>query len=289
MPTTDNAYSLDGWRLLLENANGAVVSQDTADVPTGAGYACKLVVGSGNNGKFGIFSPIENKDMLKLRGGVCSLLVPLKCTAGLVDGTGKIRMAVLYFTGTADSVAGDPISSWGAEGTNPTLATNWNYASTPTAISVTTSWVDYKLENQSIPSNATNIAILIWSDDRATTTTTDILRIGGKVTLTQGASVQAPIVLPVADEAERCRRLYETLTLRLQVFANGVGNFMVTHGYRTTKRVVPTKSLTGASYNNASGVGVTSPDTVDGVTIYATAGGAGEAGYAVTAAADADL
>jgi hypothetical protein len=207
MPTADNTYSLDGWRLEIENSNGVVITQDTADVPTGAGYAAKLVVGSGNNGKFGLFSPIENRDMLKLRSGVASLLVPLKATAGLLDTANKLCIALLAFAGTADSVATDPISSWGAAGTNPTLATNWSYAGYSCGIG-TTSWADYKLENVSVSGSATNVAIFAWSEDRGTTTTTDILRIGGKVTLTQGAAVAAPIILVSNDEAVRSTRYY---------------------------------------------------------------------------------
>lgn len=213
MPTTDNSYCLDGWRLLLEAANAATVAQDTADVPTGAGYAAKLTVGSGNNNKFGLWSPIENKNMLRLRGSVCSIRVPLKATAGLTNGTGKIRIGIAQFTGTADSISGDPISSWGAEGTNPTLATNWSFANTPAAISVTTSWVDYVVENVSISASATNIAIFIWSDDKTNTQTTDILRIGGYVTLAKGAVAPDPIVLPIEVERERCKRYYNLLII----------------------------------------------------------------------------
>ncbi|MBN9304119.1 MAG: hypothetical protein BGO82_17235 [Devosia sp. 67-54] len=207
--TTDNAYSLDGWRLEEENANGASVSQDTADVPVGAGYAAKITVGSGNNGKFGLFSPIENKDMLKLRGGKASLLMPLKATSGLLDSGSHICIALLQWTGTADSVAADPISSWGAAGTNPTLITNWSYAGYSCNLG-TTSWADYKLENVSISSSATNIGVMAWSDDRSTTASTDILRIGGYVTLTQGVAAAPAIVLPIEAERVRCLWYYQT-------------------------------------------------------------------------------
>lgn len=206
--TTDNGYAIDGWRLLLENANGATAAQDTADVPTGAGHALKLTVGSGNNGKFGVMMPLENHDILAIRGGVASLRVPLKATAGLVDGTGKIRIGIAQFTGTADAISGDPISSWGAEGTNPTLAANWAFANTPAALSVTTSWGDFTLENVSISASATNLAIIIWCDDRTTTTTTDILRIGGYVTLVQGAKAPVAMVLPFGEELARCQRYF---------------------------------------------------------------------------------
>jgi hypothetical protein len=278
MPTTDNAYCLDGWRLLMENANGVVVSQITGDVPLGAGYACQLVVGSGNNGKFGIFSPIENKDMLHLRGGVCSLRTRLKATAGLTDGTGKIRQAILYWTGTADSVASDPISSWGAEGTNPTLSGSWNYANTPAAIAVTTTWDDYLLENVSIPSNATNIAIFIWSDDRGTTTTTDYLLVGGGLTLTQGAYAAPAIILAHADELQRAQRYFETGSW-VQYGANGGDGGLVAiwANYHVRKRTAPTTTtnvtfiVTGASIRTGK-LENTTGDNISGYGVSTTSG-----------------
>ena len=136
---------------------------------------------------------------------------------------GKIRVGILAFTGTADAVSGDPVSSWGAEGTNPTLAADWAFANTPAAIAVTTSWADYVVENVTIPANATNIAILIWSDDRATTTTTDILRIGGYVTLTRGAVAPPGLVLPFAEELARCQRYFQKTFPLATAPADGAG------------------------------------------------------------------
>jgi hypothetical protein len=291
MPTADNSYCLDGWRLLLENANGAIVTQDTADVPSGAGYACKLVVGSGNNGKFGIWSPLENKDMLSLRGGVVSLRAPLKATAGLVDGSGKIRIGIAQFTGTADAISSDPVTTWGAEGTNPTLATNWSFANIPVAIAVTTSWVDYLVENVSISASATNIAIMVWSDDRATTTTTDILRVGGYVTLTKGGDAPPAIVLPVGDEVAHALRYFEksynlgttpgsvATPGTFGVFLNGPSfdgqSAMVR--FATRKRTTPTVTL----YSDTTGASVKVHDSAGGE-ISLTKSSAGEGSFGVT-------
>lgn len=202
MPTADNVYALDRWRMLTENANGYVVTQDTADIPTGATHACKMVVGSGNNGKFGIWQVLESIDCKELAGQTVSILVPIKSTAGIAD----VRIGVVAFTGTADSVSGDPISAWGAAGTNPTLAASYAFANTPANISPTTSWADYSVTNISISASMTNLAIFIWSDDRTTTTTTDILRVGGYVTLCKGASAPSAQVRGLMEEYELCKR-----------------------------------------------------------------------------------
>lgn len=206
--TTDNSYPIDGWRLLLGAANAATISQDTADVPTGAGFALKLVVGSGNNNKFGVFCPIENKDILDLRGGFCSIRVPLKATAGLVDGTGQIRIGIMQWTSTADSISATPIAAWGAEGTNPTPIANWTFLNTPVAIPVTTSWADYTVIAAAVSASATNLGLFIWSDDKTNTQTTDILRIGGYITLGSGSSAPVATVAPFDAELRKCQRYF---------------------------------------------------------------------------------
>lgn len=204
-PTTaDNSYPFDGWRLLLGAANAATISIDTADVPTGAGFAAKLVVGSGNNNKFGIFCPIENKDVLDLRSGTSSIRVPLKATAALTN----IKIGILQWTSTADAISVTPIAAWGNAGVNPTPIANWAFANTPASQSVTTAWADYAITGISISASATNIGIFIWSDDKTNTQTTDILRVGGYVTLAQGSVAPAAQVAPFDAELRKCQRYF---------------------------------------------------------------------------------
>jgi len=207
--TTDNSYILDGWRLLLESANAATAARDTTTVRAGgSGYALKLTVGAANNNKFGVWSVLKDRESAPYRGNVASLRIPLAATAGLTNGTGKIRAALLLWTGTLDSLSADPVSAWNAEGTNPTLIAGWAYASTPVALSVGTTFADFLIENQSVGSGTNNLAVMIWCDDKASTTTTDILRIGDSVMLTPTASAQPAVVEPLDVNRNRCARQY---------------------------------------------------------------------------------
>ena len=194
--TTDNSYVCDGWRVLMENANGVTTTFSSASVPGGAMWRLVGTVGSGNNGKFGYFHPIANADMQELRSQVISILAALKATAGLSD----IRIGLMQWTGTADAISADPISSWNAAGTLPTLIANWAFINTPANLSVTTSFADYSVINQTVGASATNLGVLIWNDDRTTTTTTDVLEIGGYITLCKGASAPSAQVRGQAEE-----------------------------------------------------------------------------------------
>ncbi len=172
MPTTDDSYTLDRWTLLLEAANAAVVTQETSDVPTdGSPRALKLTVGSGEDNKFGIATYLETLDVRDLRGKTVSLQAKLKATAAITD----VRMAVLEWTGTADSVTSDVVGTWGSAGTNPTLATSWAYRGTPANLSVTTSWATYRVEGLTVGASANNLAVFVWCEDETTTVTTDYL------------------------------------------------------------------------------------------------------------------
>lgn len=204
MPSTDNGFGVDGWRLLLEAANAAALTRDSTNTPPGAQYAMVLTVGAGNNNKFGLCQLIPSFDSIEHRGMAISVVVPLMATAGLTNGTGKIRIGIAEFTGTADAVSGDPISSWGAEGTNPTLAASWAWRNTPAAIAVGTTWAEYVVENVSIGATANNLALVIWCDEKSTTQTTDILRIGGAITMARGSKAPMSQAAAKADEEARC-------------------------------------------------------------------------------------
>jgi hypothetical protein len=312
--STDNSYAIDGWRLLLGAANAATVAQNTgSDVPTGAGNALELTVGSGNNNKFGIFCPVESKDVIPLRGGVVSVRVPLKATAGLTNGTGKIRIGIMEWTSTADSISADPISSWGSEGTNPTLAANWAFINTPAALSVTTSWADYTVENVPVGATANNLALFIWSDDTTNTQTTDKLQVGGYVTLKKGATAPAAFVAKYEDELKTCKRYYHstfpagtapaqnagiTGALLSSMYVSGAGTYAFHDNFPVIMRAVPTittynpsaanaqirNTSASADYSNTSPVA-----SVRGVDINATTNGSTGNAIAVHYSADARL
>lgn len=238
---TDNNYGPDRWRLLLEAASAAAIAQETSDVPTSGGKtACKLTVGSGEDNKFGIWQVLEGIDVKHLRGQTVSLQAKLKATAAITD----VRMAVVEFTGTEDSVSGDPISSWGSAGTNPTLAASYAYLGTPANLSPTTSWATYRVEGLTVGASANNLAVMIWCEDESTTVTTDILRITD-VQLEEGAVCTEIERRPYVQELALCQRYYD----RLQFSSTTIVAFLAFSGdtagrgyftWAIQKRVAPT-------------------------------------------------
>jgi hypothetical protein len=197
----DDTYICDQWILLSDGNDVVDVSRGSTSPPTGSKYFLHSEVETINK-KFGFFQPIENLDSLKYTGEKASLSFQVK---GTLD---NCRAAIISWDGTADTITSDIVSAWNAEGTDPTLVTNWTYENTPSNIALTTSWVEHKIENVSIDtSGMTNIGIFIWADDTdgALSETLEI----GKVKLELNSVCTKFIPLPFFEEVKKCQRFFE--------------------------------------------------------------------------------
>jgi hypothetical protein len=214
--STDNSYILDGWRMLLEAATAAAASQDTAfAIPGASQYALKFTVGAGNNNKFGAVQVIESADCSHLRSKVVSVQAALKATAGIAN----VRMALVQSTNAADSGAAgvDIVSAWGADGTNPTLAAGFTYVGTPANLSVTTTGEVHRLPAVgTVNASATNLLLFVWSDDKTTTATTDVLFVTD-VQVEEGSVCTAFERRDLAGEIVKCKRRWQ------QSYSYGIG------------------------------------------------------------------
>jgi hypothetical protein len=174
-PNNDGSYLLDGAVLLSDGNNIANVAQELSTVPLGAYAAAKLTVATANK-KFGLFFPIEANDAKQIIGGVASL--SFKARKGGSNATlGTLRAAIVSWSGAEDAITRDVVSgtSWGAAGTNPTLAANWTYENAPSNLTLTSSYQEFKIENVAIDTASTrNVGVFIWTDD-ANATVNDII------------------------------------------------------------------------------------------------------------------
>ncbi len=259
----DNDHIFSGWRVLMEGANAVVPTfvngsslalTDPDGQPLFANDRTRLTVGATNNLKFGILHVIENNTWELMRNMVASL----QCVAVRNGGGGinDLRMAVLVWSGAGNATTGDPISSWGAAGTNPTLAANWSYANTPAAMIPSATAQRYKVENITIPSTGTNGAILIWSDDKTTTSTTDYIEISN-VFLERGQVCTEFSMPPVATQTINNQRFYEFVAGDAKAIGQGmcvsttVARIEVP--MKATKLAVPTIAISNAAHFSIKG------------------------------------
>jgi hypothetical protein len=204
-PNNDGAYLLDGAVLLSDGNNVANVDQELTTVPLGAYAAAKVTVATANK-KFGFLFPIEARDARQIIGGTASL--SFKARKGGSNATlGSLRAAIISWSGTEDVITRDVVSgtSWGAAGTNPTLAANWTYENTPSNLALTTSYQEFKIENVAIDTaSAKNVGVFIWTDD-TNATVNDIVYLTD-INLVPGAVATSYMPRAFAQQRVMCGR-----------------------------------------------------------------------------------
>tara|TARA_R100000664_G_scaffold13369_1_gene21401 strand:- start:12227 stop:13876 length:1650 start_codon:yes stop_codon:yes gene_type:complete len=198
----DASYTLDKWILLSDGNDIVDIAQTDSNVPTGSQNAIELEVETANK-KFGIVQFLENVNCESILGQEVTLSFQAQATANLDD----VRAAIIAWDGTEDAPTKDIINSWEAEGSNPTLVSNFTFENTPADLNVTTSFAKYSITATIDTSGAKNVAVFIWSNVTGTTAGTDKLQIS-QVQLEKGSSASAFSFTDFSDQFLKCARYF---------------------------------------------------------------------------------
>lgn len=273
----DNDYILPGWRVLMENASGVVpsipsgtiTSTEASGTVNYASDRLRLTVGTGEDGKFGIFQVIEGKNCQLLRGSAFASFQAMLVRGG--TGIGDFRIAVLGFSGTEDATTGDPITTWGTASVDPTLAANWVYLTTPTNLGITTTAARTRYLGFA-PGTYNNYAILLWCNDRTTTVTTDYVEIAN-VKLERGALATEYSRPDMASGLLAAQRQYFAIAGDAKVIGSGVALTSTTAKILmplpATMRAVPTLVAVSAASHFSVNDGTGTPVACTAVTLDA--------------------
>lgn len=221
---SDDTYLLDRWILISDGNDRVDVTQETTTIPAGGSYAVKLDVEtvSATSEKFGLVQIVENRVARKAIGGTVSLSFKARTTSSAVENLGA---AVLAWDSTSDAVTSDVVSAWGAEGAEPTWATNWTReGSDPSSDlkALTNSYQTFKVEGVSVDTaSAANIAVVIWADD-TDLTAGDLVYITD-VQLEVSDVATSFIRRPLEHEILRCQRYYVKTFPQVTVPAQNAG------------------------------------------------------------------
>ena len=156
----DDAYTIGD--LFLHVGEGTPVMSLETDGPQGTRPWQKMVLDA--NAQGGLVYFMSNDDVQDyIAAGSLSFGVQLRTVTGaLIDNA---RIGILKWNSTADTITSDVVATWASDGTDPTLATNWSYENTPANLALTNAWQRFTVENVTVDSDTTNIAIFIWTDD----------------------------------------------------------------------------------------------------------------------------
>jgi hypothetical protein len=168
----NDAYTLDRWYILSEGSDSVDVDQ-IADSPDTGGKCIRLDVETTGE-KFGIAQIVEAVNCTGLIGNTVTLSFAAKVSDARID---TIKAGIVAWSGTADTVTSDIVSSWGADGTTPTLIANATFENTPADLGVTTSWATYTVTANVDTASTANLILFIWSDDATNPLAGDFLYI----------------------------------------------------------------------------------------------------------------
>lgn len=231
----DTDYTLDRWKLFSDGNDIVDVTQETTTVPTNRQYAIALDVETVNK-KFGIQQIVEQKDCVNLIGETVTLSFQAKVSA--TTNLDNVKAAIISWSGTADDPTDDMISAWGAEGTDPTLATNFTYENTPANLNLTTSYATYSVTATVDTASAKNIIVFIWSD--VTTTSAGEFLYVTDVKLEAGQTATPFEHEDFGTTLRKCQRFYVQQRVDIQTPIGG--SMIVPIYFPTTMRATPALS-----------------------------------------------
>ena len=242
----DAVYHLDQWYTLTET--GSVTIAQQADQENGQPNSLRMTQPDVTAKRMGSAQPIESISCRDLRGQTVALRARIRCSSSQA-----IRWAVVEWTGTADAITKDVVSSW----TNATFTTGNFFIATTTTIAATGSvtpaantWTDL-LASATISSSANNLIVFIWSEGTLSQNATLDL---GLVQLAQGA--QTPFeVRPVGLELALAQRYYNQAALIGLLIGGNAGTGATLYFeiiFPIVMRAAPTVLYPAPSYTNSS-------------------------------------
>lgn len=302
----------DRWYILTQTSTIAGARQSAPF--DGALNSGQLTQSQVTAQRIGAAQIVENINCQDLRGQAVTFYGRFKCS---VDQ--DIRMAILEWTGTADSVTSDFVLDW----TSTTYTANNFFTNTSTTVTAVkeyaspgTGWVDFFVTG-TLGSSLTNICVMVWTE--GTLAQNGTLSLANCGLIRGSAAPVAHTTRPFTHELLLCQRYYwksfplatqpaqnagrDGSVLYTQAGAASTSQQAVAVRFPTSMRAVP--SCTGynpsaanaqlrnvsASTDWSSTTFDTSQDSADAISFYGTspAGSSAGQGVAIHIVASAEL
>jgi len=157
----DDQYCFDQWIGLTSDGDAnALEAKRIEGVVTGENnrFHAKLTQLDAVAARFGMVQFLPLDDIQHLRGKQLTFSFAHKTTSTEIV---KLRAGIIEWTGTADAVTSDVVSSWAA---TPTLATSLAFLNTPAEITVSSTWATEDI-TATVGASANNLAVFVWTPD----------------------------------------------------------------------------------------------------------------------------
>ncbi len=213
----DDTYGPDRWCVLTQSAAIAAARQSGNTQHS----CCRLTQSSATAQRFGLAQIIEGVNCQHLRGQTVSVGARVRCSsAGAV-----VRIAVLEWSGTEDSVTSDVVAAWAAVPTWATSVSSPSTAGSATCAAAGT-WYDIAQAGVTLGSSFRNLVVLVWSEaPQAQNVTLDV----EAAQLVAGASAGVFAPRSIGAELALCQRYYwRWVGSNSQHISAGLGFFSTT-------------------------------------------------------------
>lgn len=165
----DGAYTAARWIGVSDAQGGGQVIEpkykDGLGYGNHAAYEMKWLVGGR---KAGIMQIIQHELSAEARmeglGSDMTLAIDAISSVNVTVKTAVLGWYVADQVNLPPVSPRDPVASWNAAGTDPTLVTGWSYVLPPASFSVNNSSLQRLVNDDDIAGNTYNLAVLVWAD-----------------------------------------------------------------------------------------------------------------------------
>lgn len=170
---TDDAYAFDRWNILTQTAS-VQCSRQAGD--TRSRYCGRIKQNQASAQRAGMVQILDADTTRRFVSQVVRAQLRVKCSSSQA-----IRIALIEWTGTADSPVSDPVNDW----TSATFTVSNFFKSTTTTIVATATvtptaatWTDLSVTG-TVSSGCTNLMLMVWSEGTmAQNVTLDVTEVG---------------------------------------------------------------------------------------------------------------
>lgn len=200
----NSTYCFDRWYVLTES--GSVTVGALTDPETGRPNGIRLTQPDVAAKRIALAQVVESANIRDLRSAAVAMAARVRCSASQA-----IRMAILEWTGTADSVTRDVVNAWA----NSTFTAGQFFKSTTTNVIATgattpsaNTWTDLTQITGLFGASLQNAIVMVWTESTlAQNATLDI----DQVQLEAGSACGTFARRAVEEDLALCQRYYEKL------------------------------------------------------------------------------
>lgn len=245
----DGTYYADRWYALIQGAN-STIERGSGDVGR---YGASLVAGGVTN-RFGIAQIVEASNSIPMRGRTFRAQARIIASKNAAAGSIDVRIAVLEWNGTADTVTRDVVNDWTSSTytvANFFASSNLNLLGTAQISAPHNAYADISITG-TVGSVSNNLIVFIWAED-VPAHAADIITISD-VGLYDGTAKRDWIPRPNGQELALCQRYCWSVVTTIGFIAyghglaTGAGSALLSRSLPVPMRQTPTLTATATDW-----------------------------------------